>query len=122
MTTSPSRNRTRNNTMFDFPSSGNTSNGSNFGPGGFNDNQSNQNSNSNSNPSDETSEGMFYFLASLVIPSIICFLFLFYNFIRFPQLRKKSSNILIICLLILNFTHVSSNHSFILSKSFFYSY
>jgi hypothetical protein len=79
----------------------NRSNGSNFGPGQYNDSSFDKNS------FDESPEIMFDLLVTLVIPSIICSLFLFYNFIRLPQLRNKPSNLLIICLLIVNFIHVS---------------
>ncbi|CAF3801084.1 unnamed protein product [Adineta steineri] len=38
-----------------------------------------------------------------VHPSIICTLFIFYHFIRSPNLRKKSRNHILICLLLVNF-------------------
>ncbi|UJR14880.1 hypothetical protein I4U23_001864 [Adineta vaga] len=46
---------------------------------------------------------MFISLVSLLGPSILCTLFLFYQFIRLPQLRRQSRNFLVICLLIMNF-------------------
>ncbi len=101
MSTRPYYNRTRNSTISPFPSDRNRSNGSNFGSDQHNDSQS------DSDSSDDSPKIMFDLLVTLVIPSIICFLFLFYNFIRLPQLRNKPSNILIICLLIVNFIHVS---------------
>ena len=58
---------------------------------------------------DESPEVMCYLLSTLIIPSFICFLFVFFNFIRMPQLRQKSSNFLIIALLIINFIHISSS-------------
>jgi hypothetical protein len=72
------------------------------------------------NTFDESPEVMFYLLTTLVIPSIICFLFVFYNFIRLSHLRVKPSNLLIIFLLIINFIHVSWRSSYI-HLSFFIS-
>jgi hypothetical protein len=104
MPTQLNSNRTRNSTMFPFSWDGNSSNESDFGSGRYNNSQPDNNS------FDESPEAMFYLLATLVIPSIICFLFLFYNFIRLPNLRTKPNNRLIICLLINNFIHVSDLH------------
>ncbi len=94
-------NRTRNNTIHPSALGTNVSNSSDFGL-----NTSN-NSRSDRDPFDESEEVMFRLLATLTIPSILCFVFLFYNFIRLPQLRTKSTNLFIICLLIINFVHVS---------------
>ena len=93
----PNFNRTKNDTIFPppFPGDRNRSNDSDFG--------------FNRDPFDESPEIMFYLLIPLVIPSIVCSLFLFYNFLRLPHLRTRPSNFLIICLLIINFIHV--NHS-----------
>ncbi len=104
MSTQLNSNRLRNSTTFPFSWDRNSSNGSDFGPDRYNGSQPDIDS------SDESPETMFYLLATLVIPSIVCFLFLFYNFIRLPNLRTKPSNRLIICLLINNFIHVSDLH------------
>jgi len=96
---SPPNGNRSNNT--DFGSGKNRTNGSDFGPGGNNGSQPDMNT------YDESPEVMFYLLTTLVIPSIICFLFVFYNFIRLSHLRVKPSNLLIIFLLIINFIHVS---------------
>ena len=101
MSGQPNFNRTRNNTMRPPIFDRNRSNDSDFGPDRDNDSRPDR------DPYDESPEVMFYLLTTLIIPSIICFLFLFYNFIRLPQLRIRSSNLLIICLLIINFIHVS---------------
>ncbi|UJR37592.1 hypothetical protein I4U23_030290 [Adineta vaga] len=90
MSIRPNFNRTRNSTR--RPSFNNGSNGSNFTNG--------------ENMFDESPEILFYLLTTLVIPSILCFIFIFYNFIRLPQLRGKSTNLSIICLLIINFIHI----------------
>lgn len=102
----PNFNRTRNDTMFPppFPWERNRSNNSNFGFDRGNDTGPRDR---DRDPFDESPEIMFYLLIPLVIPSIICFLFLFYNFLRLPHLRARPSNFLIICLLIINFIHVS---------------
>ncbi len=108
---SPNGNRSNNT---DFESGRNRTNGSDFGPGGNNGSQLDMNT------FDESPEVMFYLLTTLVIPSIICFLFVFYNFIRLSHLRVKPSNLLIIFLLIINFIHVSWRSSYI-HLSFFIS-
>jgi hypothetical protein len=97
----PSFNRTRNSTGSGPVGNRNRSNDSSF--------ESDRNNNSQPNiinTIDESPEVILYLLSSLVVPSVICFLFLFYNFIRLPQLRTKATNLLIICLLINNFIHV----------------
>ena len=96
-------NRTPNDTMGPSPFDRNRSNSSDFGSDKNNDSQPGM------VPYDESPDGMFYLLTTLIIPSMICFLFLFYNFIRLPQLRTKPTNLLIICLLMINFIHVSSS-------------
>jgi hypothetical protein len=115
MSTLMNFNRTRNSTMLPFPLDTNRSNGSDSGSDRHNGSQSDPNS------FDVSPEIMFYLLITLVIPSIICSLFLFYNFIRLPQLRTKPSNLLIICLLTINFIHVSYLSS-ILTKSSSFSF
>ena len=104
----PTFNRTRNDTTFrpppPFPWERNRSNDSDFW---FN--RSNDSRHRDRDPFDESPEIMFYLLISLVIPSIVCFLFLFYNFLRLPNLRARPSNFLIICLLIINFIHVNQS-------------
>jgi len=70
-------NRTRNNTM---------------PPGRPNQNQSNNfgnNSGPDMIPFDESPEVMFYLLSTLLLPSLLCFLFLLYNLIRLPKLRNR---------------------------------
>jgi hypothetical protein len=105
-------NRTRNNTtQFDR----NRSNNSDFGSNRSNDSQQ------GNVPYDESTDVMFYLLTTLIIPSMICFLFLFYNFIRLPQLRTKPTNLLIICLLVINFIHVSSSIKIFINILFFYN-
>jgi hypothetical protein len=96
-------NRTRNNTMYPPSPDANRSNGSGVAPDSGNGNRSDMGS------VDDSPEAMFYLLTTLIIPSIICFIFLFYNFIRLPNLRTKPTNLFIICLLIINFIHVSSS-------------
>ena len=66
-------------------------------------------------PVDGTPEGMFYLLSTLCVPSMIGFVFVLYNFVRLPQLWRRSTNRLIICLLIINFVHVRFVFSFQLS-------
>lgn len=122
----PNFNRTRNDTRFPSPGERNDtrfpppwernqSNDSDFWPNRDNDSRHRR------DPSDESPEIIFYLLITLLIPSIICFLFLFYNFLRLSHLRLKSSNFLIICLLSINFIHVS--HWFVhYSKIFFASF
>ena len=110
MATLPTFNRTRNDTM-QPPSENNRSNNSNFGPDNGNGSQAQV------SLFDETPDAMFYLLATLVIPSLLCFLFLFYNFFRLPHLIKKSTNFFIISLLTINFIHVSYSSSFTLSDS-----
>lgn len=96
----PSPNRTRNST---FPMPG--MNNSRFNESGFDRNDS---SRPDMMPVDGSPEGMLYLLSVLALPSICCFAFLFYNFLRLPQLRSRSTNLSIICLLIINFVHVRS--------------
>jgi hypothetical protein len=105
-TTSPSMWSSNRSNETDFGLDKNRSNESDFGP------DRNDDSQIGVNPIDESQEIIFYLLITLVIPSIICFLFLFYNFIRLPHLRIKQSNLLLICLLIINFIHVSYLFSF----------
>ena len=103
-------NRTRNNTM---------------PPGRPNQNQSNNfgnNSGPNMIPFDESPEVMFYLLSTLLLPSLLCFLFLLYNLIRLPKLRNKSNNFFIIMLLLINFVHVSFYFNSLLSKISFRSF
>ncbi|CAF0816668.1 unnamed protein product [Adineta steineri] len=50
-----------------------------------------------------SSPTMFIILTSLLGPSIVCTLFLFYQFLQLPPLRHKPRNYLVICLLIMNF-------------------
>ena len=83
---------------YDF---GNRSNFSDLRPSRDNDTQYNKNT------PDQSSKPMFYLLTTLAIPSIMCFFFLFVNFIRLPHLRTKSINIIIILLLTIDFIHVS---------------
>jgi hypothetical protein len=99
--------------MLPFPLDTNRSNDSDSGSDRHNDSQS------DSDSFDVSPEIMFYLLITLVIPSIICSLFLFYNFIRLPQLRTKPSNLLIICLLTINFIHVSYLSSIFTKSSSF---
>jgi len=125
MPTSPNFNHTRNSTTFsplfdsnrsnetDFGSERNRSNETDFGSGNGNGTRPDM------NPFNNGSEAMFYLLVTLVIPSILCFLFVFYNFIRLPNLRTKPSNLLIICLLIINFIHVSCLSFFIQPTRFY---
>ena len=96
----PSSNRTRNST---FPMPG--MNSSRFNESDFDRNNS---SRPGMMPVDESPEGMLYLLSALALPSICCFAFLFYNFLRLPELRSRSTNLTIICLLIINFVHVRS--------------
>ena len=95
----PAFNRSRNSTN---PGNRNRTNGTDFG-GGNRDNRTEM----DKIPYDESPEVMFYLLSTLVVPAVICFLFVFSNFIRMPQLRQKSSNFLIFALLVINFIHVS---------------
>lgn len=95
----PFFNRSRNSTN---PGNRNRTNGTDFGGGGR-DNGTGP----DKIPYDESPEVMYYLLSTLVVPSVICFLFVFFNFIRMPQLRQKSSNFLIFALLVINFVHVS---------------
>ena len=46
---------------------------------------------------------IFGLLTALLIPSFLCFTYLFYQFARRQELRRKPSNLIIICLLIVNF-------------------
>ncbi|CAF4289878.1 unnamed protein product, partial [Adineta steineri] len=41
-----------------------------------------------------------------MIPSIICSLLIFYHFVRFPQIRKKLNNHVILILLLVNFIQI----------------
>ncbi|CAF1107874.1 unnamed protein product [Adineta steineri] len=50
-----------------------------------------------------SSPTMFIILTSLLGPSIVCTLFLFYQFLQLPPLRHQPRNYLVICLLIMNF-------------------
>lgn len=95
----PAFNRSRNSTN---SGNRNRTNGTDFG-GGNRDNRTEM----DKIPYDESPEVMCYLLSTLVVPSVICFLFVFFNFIRMPQLRQKSSNFLIFALLVINFIHVS---------------
>ncbi|CAF1268066.1 unnamed protein product [Adineta ricciae] len=88
----PTFNRTRNSTRRPSSGNGTSSNSSNY--------------TSQHQWLDESPEILFYLLTSLIIPSIVCFIFIFHSFIRLPVLRVKSSNLLIICLLIVNFVHM----------------
>ena len=126
-TTRPGFNRTSNSTMLP-PTRGNytfngtndnwmnNSNYSNFGGMGGN------NSGPNMIPFDESPEVMFYLLSTLLLPSLLCFLFLLYNLIRLPKLRNKSNNFFIIILLLINFVHVGFYFNSLLSKISFRSF
>ncbi|CAF1339814.1 unnamed protein product [Adineta steineri] len=93
MSQRPNFNRTRTSTFRPFLANyTNQSNDSNF--------------TFNRNSFDDDPDSMFYLLTALIIPSMLCFAFLFYNFIHLPQLRTRSTNLLIICLLINNFIHI----------------
>ncbi len=50
---------------------------------------------------------IFIMLITIMIPSIICSLFIFYHFIRYEAIRKRLNNHIIIILLSLNFLQVS---------------
>ncbi|CAF0977361.1 unnamed protein product [Rotaria sordida] len=100
-------NQTNNGTIRPPPSNRNRSNESDFfRPGRDNDTYL------GGNATDQSPEVMLYLLITLVIPSIICFIFLFYNFIHLPHLRSKSSNLFIISLLIINFIHILTDLPF----------
>ncbi|UJR29962.1 hypothetical protein I4U23_017509 [Adineta vaga] len=46
---------------------------------------------------------IFSFLIALLIPSLLCSIYLFYQFIRVREIRRRDTNFIIICLVIVNF-------------------
>ena len=46
---------------------------------------------------------IFGLLVALLIPSFLCSIYLFYQFARRRELRRKPSNLIIICLMVVNF-------------------
>ncbi|CAF3811827.1 unnamed protein product [Adineta steineri] len=46
---------------------------------------------------------VFIILIILLIPSVICSLYLFYKFIQRPEMRRRDTNLVFICLIIINF-------------------
>jgi hypothetical protein len=60
---------------------------------------------------------IFIMLVTIMIPSIICSLFIFYHFIRNEALRKRLNNHIILILLSLNFLQVSYQ-SLIVKKNY----
>jgi len=63
---------------------------------------------------------IFGILIALLIPSVLCSIYLFYRFIRCRENRQKQRNLIIICLVIVNFIQVclfvSKNHNQIKTK------
>ncbi len=49
---------------------------------------------------------IFGVLIALLIPSVLCSIYLFYQFIRRSEIRQRETNLIIICLFIVNFIQV----------------
>jgi hypothetical protein len=63
---------------------------------------------------DPSQKLMFYALITPLFPSIVCFIFLFYNFILNRQILMKPTNRFFIYLLVISFIQVSNISYFLI--------